>query len=162
MLLPKDYVRYRLTGQYAMDKADGAGTVLFDVKLRDWSREVLEVLGIDALWIPRTFEGPEFTGSVSEKAALVTGLKVGTPVAAGGGDQAAQAVGVGAVEPGIVGLTVGTNGVDRTGRPAACILSRGTWHVALHGSDALCRGQPAVVSRRARTEYESRRFVEGS
>ena len=108
VLLPKDYIRYRLTGEYAMDKADGAGTVLFDLKSRDWSREVLDALGIDASWMPKTFEGPEFTGYVSEEAASLTGLKTGTPVAAGGGDQSAQAVGVGAVEPGIVALTVGT------------------------------------------------------
>ena len=102
VLLPKDYIRLKLTGEYAMDKADGAGTVLFDLKARDWSAEVLNALGIDALWMPRTFEGTEFTGRITEEAALLTGLKVGTPVAAGGGDQAAQAVGVGAVEPGIV------------------------------------------------------------
>jgi xylulokinase len=132
VLLPKDYIRYRLTGQYAMDKADGAGTVLFDLRLRDWSREVLEELGIDALWMPRTFEGPEFTGSVSEEAASVTGLKFGTPVAAGGGDQAAQAVGVGAVEPGIVGLTVGTSGVVFATTPSALIEPEGRLHAFCH------------------------------
>ncbi|MGZ9165450.1 MAG: xylulokinase, partial [Anaerolineales bacterium] len=99
VLLPKDYIRFKLTGEYAMDKADGAGTVLFDLKSRDWSPEILEKLGIDPAWMPRTFEGPEFTGRVTPEAALATGLKGGTPVAAGGGDQAAQAVGVGAVEP---------------------------------------------------------------
>jgi xylulokinase len=132
VLLPKDYIRYRLTGQFAMDKADGAGTVLFDLRLRDWSREVLEELGIDALWMPRTFEGPEFTGSVSEEAASVTGLKFGTPMAAGGGDQAAQAVGVGAVEPGIVGLTVGTSGVVFATTPSALIEPEGRLHAFCH------------------------------
>jgi xylulokinase len=132
VLLPKDYVRYRLTGEYAMDKADGAGTVLFDLRSRDWSREVLDALGIDASWMPRTFEGPEFTGRVTAEAASLTGLKVGTPVVAGGGDQAAQAVGVGAVEPGIVGLTVGTSGVVFATTPSALIEPEGRLHAFCH------------------------------
>src|SRR5215216_5775109 len=110
VLLPKDYIRFKLTGEYAMDKADGAGTVLFDLRSRDWSNDVLSALNIPRAWMPRTFEGTEFTGHVSEEAALLTGLIAGTPVAAGGGDQAAQAVGVGAVEAGVVALTVGTSG----------------------------------------------------
>jgi xylulokinase len=85
VLLPKDYIRYKLTGEYAMDKADGSGTVLFDLKSRDWSREVLDALGIDPSWMPRTYEGPEFTGRVTDEAASITGLKPDTPVAAGGG-----------------------------------------------------------------------------
>ncbi|MGB8980866.1 MAG: FGGY family carbohydrate kinase [Anaerolineales bacterium] len=121
VLLPKDYIRFKLTGEYALDKADGAGTVLFDLKSRDWSPELLEKLGIDPAWMPRTFEGPDFTGYVTSEAASVTGLKEGTPVAAGGGDQSAQAVGVGAVEPGIVGLTVGTSGVVFATTPSALI-----------------------------------------
>jgi xylulokinase len=132
VLLPKDYVRYKLTGEYAMDKADGAGTVLFDLKSRDWSREVLDALGIDASWMPPTFEGPEFTGYVNEEAASITGLKVGTPVAAGGGDQAAQAVGVGAVEPGVVALTVGTSGVVFATTPSALIERMGRLHAFCH------------------------------
>ena len=132
VLLPKDYVRYKLTGEYAMDKADGAGTVLFDLKSRDWSREVLDALGIDASWMPPTFEGPEFTGYVNEEAASITGLKVGTPVAAGGGDQAAQAVGVGAGEPGVVALTVGTSGVVFATTPSALIERMGRLHAFCH------------------------------
>src|SRR5512141_721059 len=72
VLLPKDYVRLKLTGEYAMDKADGAGTVLFDLKARDWSGDVLDMLGIDRAWMPRTFEGPECTGRVSAEAAALT------------------------------------------------------------------------------------------
>jgi len=132
VLLPKDYVRYKLTGGYAMDKADGSGTVLFELKSRDWSREVLDALGINASWMPPTFEGPEFTGYVNEEAASLTGLKAGTPVAAGGGDQAAQAVGVGAVEPGIVGLTVGTSGVVFATTPSALIERMGRLHAFCH------------------------------
>jgi xylulokinase len=132
VLLPKDYIRYKLTGQYAMDKADGAGTVLFDLKARDWSPEVLAALEIDAAWMPPTFEGPEFTGQVTDEAASITGLMAGTPVAAGGGDQAAQAVGVGAVEPGIVGLTVGTSGVIFATTPSALIEPEGRLHAFCH------------------------------
>lgn len=132
ILLPKDYVRYRLTGEYAMDKADGAGTVLFDLKARTWSPEVLEMLEIDPRWMPPTYEGPEFTGKVNAEAAAVTGLQVGTPVAAGGGDQAAQAVGVGAVEPGMVALTVGTSGVVFAPTPAPFIEPEGRLHAFCH------------------------------
>jgi xylulokinase len=132
ILLPKDYIRLKLTGAYAMDKADGAGTVLFDLKPRDWSSEILGKLGIDPAWMPPTFEGPEFTGRVTSEAAAATGLKEGTPVAAGGGDQAAQAVGVGAVEPGIVGLTVGTSGVVFATTPSALIEPEGRLHAFCH------------------------------
>lgn len=132
VLLPKDYVRYMLTGEYAMDKADGAGTVLFDLQARDWSDEVLSALDIPRAWMPRTFEGTEFTGVVNEEAARLTGLKVGTPVTAGGGDQAAGAVGVGAVKPGIVGLTVGTSGVVFATTPSALIEPEGRLHAFCH------------------------------
>jgi xylulokinase len=132
VLLPKDYIRLKLTGEYAMDKADGAGTVLFDLRARNWSDEVLSVLDIPRTWMPETFEGTEFTGYVTEEAARLTGLKVGTPVAAGGGDQAAGAVGVGAVEPGIVGLTVGTSGVVFATTPSALIEPEGRLHAFCH------------------------------
>jgi xylulokinase len=132
ILLPKDYVRYKLTGEYAMDKADGAGTVLFNLKSRDWSREVLDALDIDASWMPPTSEGPEFTGRVNEEAASLTGLKVGTPIAAGGGDQAAGAVGVGAVEMGVVALTVGTSGVVFAPTSSALIEPQGRLHAFCH------------------------------
>lgn len=111
VLLPKDYVRLRLTGEYALDKADGAGTQLFDLAARDWSSEVLDALRIEPTWMPPTHEGPVVTGVVSATAAAATGLRAGTPVVAGGGDQSANAVGVGAVAPGIVALSLGTSGV---------------------------------------------------
>ncbi len=111
VLLPKDYVRLMLIGEYAMDKADGAGTLLLDLRTRDWSAEVLGALDIPAEWMPPTFEGPEITGVITEAAAAATGLRAGVPVMAGGGDQAAQGTGVGAVTKGIVALTLGTSGV---------------------------------------------------
>lgn len=111
ILLPKDFVRLQLTGEYAADKADGSGTQLFDLAARNWSREVLDALEIDRAWLPETFEGPQVTGSVTAAAAAATGLRPGTPVVAGGGDQAANAVGVGVVEEGAVALSLGTSGV---------------------------------------------------
>ena len=132
VLLPKDYIRYQLTGEYAMDKADGSGTVLFDLKKRNWSAELLGALGIPAEWMPPTFEGPEFTGVITSEAASTTGLNVGTPVAAGGGDQAAQAVGVGAVEAGVVALTVGTSGVVFATTPSALVEPEGRLHAFCH------------------------------
>ncbi|MFL5717904.1 MAG: xylulokinase, partial [Chloroflexota bacterium] len=111
VLLPKDYVRLHLTGEYALDKADGAGTLLFDLATRDWSPEVVAALGVDPAWLPPTHEGPDVTGTVSAAAAAATGLRPGTPVVAGGGDQAANAVGVGVVSPGTMALSLGTSGV---------------------------------------------------
>jgi xylulokinase len=132
VLLPKDYIRYRLTGEFGMDKADGSGTVLFDLKQRNWSTEVLAALGIPAEWMPPTWEGPQFTGQVTRSAAEATGLSEGTPIAAGGGDQAAQAVGVGAVEAGVVALTVGTSGVVFATTPSALIEPEGRLHAFCH------------------------------
>lgn len=132
ILLPKDYLRFKLTGDYAMDKADGAGTILFDLRARDWSPEVLAALNIPAEWLPPTFEGPEVTGVVSVAAAAETGLLAGTPVVGGGGDQAAQAVGVGAVEPGVIALTLGTSGVVFATTPSALVEPAGRLHAFCH------------------------------
>lgn len=111
VLLPKDYVRYCLTADYATDRAGAGGTLLLDLHTRDWSEDLLDILELPPEWFPRTHEGPEITGLLSAQAAHRTGLRAGTPVVAGAGDQAAQAVGVGAVEPGAVSLTLGTSGV---------------------------------------------------
>lgn len=132
VLLPKDYVRFRLTGDYAVDKADGAGMLLFDLQQRDWSSEVLSILDIPRAWMPQTFEGPEITGLVSATAAAETGLQAGTPVVGGGGDQAAQAVGVGAVKPGIVALTLGTSGVVFATTRGPFIEPQGRLHAFCH------------------------------
>jgi xylulokinase len=132
VLLPKDLVRLRLTGEYALDKADGAGTLLFDVAARDWSPEVLAALELDAAWFPTTFEGPEVTGRVTAAAAQATGLRAGTPVVAGGGDQAANAVGVGAIDPGTVALSLGTSGVVFAATNAPVIEPAGRVHAFCH------------------------------
>jgi xylulokinase len=132
ILLPKDYVRYRLTGQYAMDKADGSGTILFDLQKRNWSEIMLKALEIPSDWLPPTYEGPQVTGTLSREAAELTGLKAGNLVMAGGGDQAAGAVGVGAVEPGIVALTLGTSGVVFATTDAAYVEPQGRLHAFCH------------------------------
>jgi xylulokinase len=140
ILLPKDYVRFRLTGVFATDRAGGAGTALFDIGQRNWSPVVVEALGIDPAWLPPTFEGTAITGRVTAQAAEATGLKAGTPVVGGGGDQAAAAVGTGAVVEGIVSLSLGTSGVvfASAGRPiiepegrlhAFCHAAPGKWHL---------------------------------
>ncbi len=140
ILLPKDYVRLHLTGEYATDKADGAGTLLFDLRRRDWSAEVVAALGIDPTWLPPTFEGPAVTGYLTRGAAEATGLRAGTPVVGGGGDQAAGAVGTGAVIEGVVSLSLGTSGVvfAAVDRPliepqgklhAFCHAVEGKWHL---------------------------------
>jgi xylulokinase len=132
VLLPKDYVRYRLTDEWAVDVADGSGTILFDLATRSWSPQVLEALDLHSELFPPTFEGPAITGAVSPAAAAATGLVAGTPVMAGGGDQSANAVGVGAVSPGVVALSLGTSGVvfATTGGPA--IEARGRVHAFCH------------------------------
>ncbi len=132
ILLPKDYVRYRLTGGFAIDRADAAGTILLDIRTRDWSAEVLRALDIPTEWLPKTYEGPEITGTITAEAAALTGLKPGTPVIAGGGDQAAQAVGVGAVQPGIVALTLGTSGVVFATTGQAFVEPEGRLHAFCH------------------------------
>jgi xylulokinase len=140
LLLPKDYVRYQLTGKFAMDKADAAGALLLDLQTRNWATELLQGLEIPSEWLPPTYEGPEITGYLSDTAAKATGLLAGTPVMAGGGDQAAQGVGVGAVQEGIIALTLGTSGVvfgavnqpffDPEGRlHAFCHAVPGRWHL---------------------------------
>jgi xylulokinase len=132
VLLPKDYVRLRLTGDHAMDKADGAGTILFDLTARDWSPEVVAALRIDPDWLPPTFEGPVVTGAVSSEAAAATGLRAGTPVVAGGGDQAANAVGTGAVDTGVVALSLGTSGVTFAATREPLIEPAGRVHAFCH------------------------------
>jgi xylulokinase len=139
-LLPKDYVRLRLTGVRATDVADASGTLLLDVANRCWSKTMSEALEINKNCLPTLFESSEITGRVSAEGAAVTGLRKGTPVVAGAGDQAAGAVGMGIVRPGAVSVTIGTSGVvfAATDRPALdkdgrvhtfCHAIPGRWHV---------------------------------
>lgn len=132
VLLPKDYLRLRLTGDYAMDRADGSGTLLFDLAARDWSAEVLGALGLDPALFPPTHEGPSITGALTESAGSATGLRAGTPVVAGGGDQAANAVGVGVVDEGTVALSLGTSGVVFAATRAPIHDAAGRVHAFCH------------------------------
>lgn len=140
VLLPKDYVRLRLTGEKATDVADASGTLLFDVTHRKWSEEMLAVAEIDERLMPQVYESPQVTGVISAAGATATGLRAGTPVVAGAGDQAAGAVGMGIVRAGTVSATIGTSGVvfAVTDRPSLdpqgrvhtfCHAIPGRWHV---------------------------------
>ncbi len=134
ILLPKDYIRFLLTGEFAIDCAEASGTSLLDLQTRNWSDELLTALDIPKKWLPKVYEGPAITGKISQKAAEITGLAAGTIIIGGGGDQAAQAIGVGAVTPGIVALTLGTSGVvfAPTGRPF--IEAQGRLHAMCHSA----------------------------
>jgi xylulokinase len=111
VLLPKDYVRLRLTGEFATDASDASGTLLLDLRKRNWSDDVLDALGIPRQWLPTVFEGPDVTGKIAAAGAAASGLPTGLPVAAGGGDNAAAAVGNGIVREGLVSSSIGTSGV---------------------------------------------------
>ena len=140
VMLPKDYVRFRFTGERATDMADASGTLLLNVAHRRWSQEMLQAAELDERLLPTLSESPEVCGKISGKGAAETGLRVGTPVVAGAGDQAAGAVGMGIVAPGTVSATIGTSGVvfAATDRPALdphgrvhtfCHAIPGRWHV---------------------------------
>jgi xylulokinase len=140
VMLPKDYVRFRLTGERATDMADASGTLLLDVAQRTWSSEVLSRTGIEPQLLPALCESPQVCGRISARGAEATGLKPGTPVVAGAGDQAAGAVGMGIVRPGAISVTIGTSGVvfaatdgpvlDPHGRlHTFCHAIPGRWHV---------------------------------
>ncbi|MCJ7659876.1 MAG: xylulokinase [Anaerolineales bacterium] len=132
ILLPKDYIRYKLTGEFAVDRAGGSGTILFDLAKRTWSEEIIKALEIPNAWLPPTFEGPEVTGKLNSNAADETSLSEGIPVVGGGGDQAAQAVGVGAVQPGIIALTLGTSGVVFATTESPLVEPEGRLHAFCH------------------------------
>jgi xylulokinase len=140
VMLPKDYVRFRLTGERAIDMADASGTLLLDVANRRWSSAMLQAAEIDERLLPALYESPDVCGKISKEGAAATGLKAGTPVVAGAGDQAAGATGMGIVTAGAVSATIGTSGVvfAATDRPALdakgrlhtfCHAVPGRWHV---------------------------------
>ncbi len=140
ILLPKDYIRFKLTGEYATDVSDASGMQLIDVKNRCWSDEILSILGIDRSMLAKMYESCEISGRITETAAEQTGLKAGIPVAAGAGDNAAGAVGMGVVNENKAFVTIGTSGVlfvhtntpviDKKGRVHTfCCAVPGKWHV---------------------------------
>jgi xylulokinase len=132
ILLPKDYVRYRLTGEFASDRAGGSGTILFDLAQRDWSPEVLAALDIPAEYLPKTYEGTDITGTLSSSVSVELGLPLGIPVFGGGGDQAAAAVGTGAIRAGVVSLSLGTSGVVFATTDVPAIEPEGRLHAFCH------------------------------
>jgi xylulokinase len=175
ILLPKDYVRWRLTGEFATEMSDASGTLLLDVVRRRWSDKLLSLLQIDRSLLPDVYESPEVSGRVSKAAAEATGLVAGTPVVGGGGDQAAGAVGSGIVRPGAISATLGTSGVvfahaarvqtDPDGRVHTfCHAVPGAWHVmgvvlAAGGSlqwfrNTLCQDLAAEARRRKVDVYD--------
>jgi xylulokinase len=170
VMLPKDYVRFRLTGEQAIDMADASGTLMLDVTNRRWSNEVLSQTNIDPKMLPALYESPEVCGRVSEAGAQATGLPAGTPVVAGAGDQAAGAVGMGIARAGAVSATIGTSGVvfAATDRPALdpqgrlhtfCHAIPGRWHVmgvtqAAGLSLRWFRDQFGVTKKDARDPYD--------
>lgn len=140
ILLPKDYIRYRLTGEYATEVSDASGMQLLDIGARDWSDELLELLDLDRSLLADVYESVEVSGRVSEMAAELTGLEVGMPLVGGAGDNAAAAIGTGVVTEGRAFTTIGTSGVvfahtdemhiDPKGRVHTfCAAVPGAWHV---------------------------------
>jgi xylulokinase len=132
VMLPKDYVRFRLTGGRATDMADASGTLLLDVAHRRWSQEMMQAAELEESLLPRLFESPEICGTVSASGAAATGLHPGTPVVAGAGDQAAGAVGMGIAAPGAVSATIGTSGVVFAATDRPSLDSRGRLHTFCH------------------------------
>jgi xylulokinase len=171
VLLPKDYIRYKMSGEFATEVSDASGMSVFDVRNRTWSDEMLRALDIPREWMPRCAESHEVTAALSEAAATETGLQAGTPIVGGGGDNAAGAVGNGVVREGIVSASIGTSGVvfassekfamEPEGKlHAFCHALPQTWHVmgvmlSAGGSlrwhrDVVAYGDPKLTTRAAR------------
>lgn len=132
VMLPKDYVRFRMTGERAIDVADASGTLLLDVAKRRWSSEMIQHAEIRESMLPHLYESQEVCGTVTAAGAETTGLKVGTPVIAGAGDQAAGATGMGIVTPGAVSATIGTSGVVFAATDKPALDSKGRLHTFCH------------------------------
>ncbi|MFW5867903.1 MAG: xylulokinase, partial [Armatimonadota bacterium] len=175
ILLPKDYLRLRLTGEYATEVSDASGTSLLNVSERRWSEVMLDGLEIPREWLPEVYESPEVSGTISAGAAAATGLAEGTPVVGGGGDQAAGAVGNGIVSSGVVSVTTGTSGVvfahldepamdEKLRTHTFCHAVPGKWHVmgvmlSAGGSlrwmrDTLCGAEMQVADEMGLDPYE--------
>jgi len=175
VLLPKDYVRYEMTGEFATEVSDASGTLLLDVVKRKWSSNLLSKLDLDSSLLPKVYESEDVTGGLTTAAAKAMGLNAGTPVVGGGGDQAASAIGNGIVRKGVVSATMGTSGVvfahsdevqvDPEGRlHSFCHAVRGKWHVmgcvlSAGGSlqwfrNQLCQDEIAQAKRKKIDPYE--------
>jgi len=140
VLLPKDYIRYRLSGRFATDASDAAGTLFLDLDQRTWSSEILDALGIPASWLPDVFESPELAGSLAPDIAEELGLPSGIPIAAGAGDNAAAAIGTGITRDGLMSSSIGTSGVLFAHADGPAIDPSGRIHAFCHavpGKDCL-------------------------
>lgn len=175
ILLPKDYIRYLLSGEFLSEVSDASGTLLLDVKKRRWSDSILRGLSIPKEWLPEVRESPGLCGVITQTAARKTGLKPGTPIVGGGGDCAAGGIGAGIVHPGLLNVSIGTSGVvfsftpkpvcDPRGRlHSFCHCVPGKWHVMgvmlmAGGSlryirDTLCREEIEEAKKRSRDPYD--------
>jgi xylulokinase len=132
LMLPKDYVRFRLTGERATDLADASGTLLLDVANRRWSQPILDLVHMDRALLPALYESPEICAQVSEAGAAAAGLIAGTPVVAGAGDQAAGAIGIGVISPGAISATIGTSGVVLAATNLPALDPEGRVHTFCH------------------------------
>src|SRR2546425_4278309 len=131
-LLPKDYIRFRLTGEHATDMADASGTLLLDVARRRWSSDIMATVGLPESCLPRAFESVEICARVSDEGARATSLRAGTPIVAGAGDQAGGAIGLGIVRPGDVSATIGTSGVVFAATDRPTMDPQGRVHTFCH------------------------------
>ena len=175
VLLPKDYIRFMLTGEFATEVSDASGTSLLNVRQRRWSQAMLDGLELDGALLPKVYESPEVTGRINAEAARLTGLAEGTPVVGGGGDQAAGAVGNGIVASGSVSVTTGTSGVvfayldepimdEQLRTHTFCHAVPGKWHVmgvmlSAGGSlrwlrDSICAAEVSVAAEMGIDPYE--------
>jgi xylulokinase len=132
LLLPKDYVRFRLTGEFATEVTDASGTLFLNIGKRRWSQEMPQLLGVDSSILPDLYESQEVTGNVVKTAANRTGLQPGIPVVGGGGDQACAAVGNGIIEEGLVGYSIGTSGVIYAATEHTQTEERGRLNIFCH------------------------------
>lgn len=146
VVLPKDYLRYRLTGEFVTEVTDASGTNLLDVSRRAWSEEVFAALDIPMEWMGRVVESPEITGYVSQDAAQATMLPEGTPVVGGGADQATAAIGNGVAQEGILSITLGTSGVVYVQMSEMHIDPSGALHTFCHAVPGMWQMMAGVLS----------------
>jgi xylulokinase len=161
IMCPKDYVRYRLTGEFAIDVQEASGTLLMDVTHRRWSKEVAEAAGIPESWLPKVYESPEVCARISVSAAGLTGLAAGTPVVAGAGDQGAGAVGMGILQPGSVSATIGTSGVVFAATAEPTKDPKGRLHTFCHAVPGLWQVMGVTQSAGLSLSYLKETFFAG-
>jgi xylulokinase len=158
VLLPKDYIRYRLAGEFLGDVSDSSGTSLFDVARRQWSDEMLAALNAPRAWLPEVTESPVASARVSPAAARETGLAAGTPIVAGAGDQAAQAVGTGIIAEGPISVTLGTSGVVFAASNSYRVEPEGRLHAFCHAVPGMWHLMGVMLSAGGSFEWFSEQF----